>query len=54
MIRWIEAEIETWNNNWVTNDTNNNFNTWEHENMSIFFTTHADTQIQRVGDIING
>ena len=31
----------------------NKFNTWEYENMSIFFTTHADTQIQFVGYIIN-
>ena len=32
----MEAEKETWNNDLVANDTNNNFNTWEYENMSIF------------------
>ena len=45
--------METWNNNWVVDDTNEqlqHMGIWKYVNL---FTTHADTQIQRVGSIIN-
>ena len=53
-MRRIEAEKETLNNNLVVEDTNEQLQdvgTLKYINL---FTAHVDTDIQRVGYIVNG